>query len=142
MAISVGRPPKFDTPEQMQKAIDIYFNDCQQRGAPLTMSGLALAIGFEDRKSLVDYNQKSEFSPTIKRAKKIVEQSIEELMLNGKGQVAGVIFNAKNNFGWVDKQDIDQNTNLNANLNVQVIGFGNSSSAEVIDYNNPAQLHA
>jgi hypothetical protein len=32
-------------------------------------------------------------------------------MLGSSGVVAGVIFNAKNNFGWVDKTESDVNLN-------------------------------
>lgn len=103
----MGATPLFRTPEEMQVAIDAYFADCKERGAPLTMSGLALSIGFESRRSLVDYKNKDAFSPTVKRARYIIEQFVEEKMLSSTGVVAGIIFNAKNNFGWQDKQEVD-----------------------------------
>lgn len=106
---NAGRPAKFKNAAEMQAAIDYYFEDCKERKAPLTMSGLALALGFESRQSLVDYKSRGdEFSDTIKEARKKVEMSVEERMLSSTGVVAGVIFNAKNNFGWRDKQEIDQ----------------------------------
>lgn len=114
---------KFETPELMQEAIDAYFKKCDENtkeivkagrkitiAAPLpyTMTGLAIALGFESRTSLVDYKKRGKYSNTIKKARLIVEESVEQRMLTSQGIVAGVIFNAKNNFGWVDKTEIDQ----------------------------------
>jgi hypothetical protein len=74
---------------------------------PYTMTGLALAIGFESRQSLADYKKRGKFSYTIKKAKMLVEEQVEQKMLASNGVVAGVIFNAKVNFGWVETQHID-----------------------------------
>ena len=103
----MGRPPIFETPEQMAEAIDAYFAACDETKEPYTMTGLAIAIGFESRRSLVDYDKKDDFSPTIKKARFYVEEFVEKRMLSSAGVVAGVIFNAKNNFGWRDKQEIE-----------------------------------
>lgn len=130
-----GRPPKFETPEEMQIAVDAYFDECdthpivaqyytrdkdgkqkleteKRMSAPIpyTMTGLAIALGFESRRSLVDYRKKDRFSPTIKAAKMRIEQNLEERMIGSNGVVAGIIFNAKNNFDFHDKQEIDHTT--------------------------------
>ena len=106
-----GRPPKYKTPDEMQVIIDQYFVDNQYRTdngvvKRYTMSGLALALGMS-RRALVDYAHKDEFLPTIKDARLVVEESLEQ-SLYGTG-VAGVIFNLKNNFGWKDQQEINAN---------------------------------
>ena len=106
-----GRPPKYKTPEEMQVIIDQYFVDNQYRTdngviKRYTMSGLALTLGMS-RRALVDYAHKDEFLPTIKDARLVVEESLEQ-SLYGTG-VAGVIFNLKNNFGWKDQQEINAN---------------------------------
>lgn len=49
------------------------------------------------------------FSDTIKNAKQRIEKFNSE-QLYRKEQVTGIIFNLKNNFNWVDKQEIDQKT--------------------------------
>ena len=46
-----GRPRKYSTPEEMQIVIDQYFDDHQKP----TICGLALALGFAQRKSLLNY---------------------------------------------------------------------------------------
>ena len=106
-----GRPPKYKTPDEMQVIIDQYFVDNQYRTdngviKRYTMSGLALTLGMS-RRALVDYAHKDEFLPTIKDARLVVEESLEQ-SLYGTG-VAGVIFNLKNNFGWKDQQEINAN---------------------------------
>lgn len=106
-----GRPAKYNTPEEMQDAIDWYFFECYYDSCgfprnypkPVTITGLALYLGFESRQSLTDYSRKDEFSCTIKRAKMRVEQYLEERLFGNN--VTGIIFNLKNNFGWKDKQD-------------------------------------
>lgn len=108
--IKLGRPPKFKTVEEMEKAIEKYFTSCQgENGSwktPLTITGLARAIGLT-RRGLLAYEVKPEFVDTVKEAKKVVEQFVEESMFNGKN-VAGVIFNAKNNFSnWKDKTEVE-----------------------------------
>lgn len=97
------------------------------------MTGLAIALGFESRRSLVDYNKKDKFSPTIKKAKMRVEQSVEKRMLTSQGIVAGVIFNAKNNFGWVDKTEIDQTVREVKPLLGGKVGLPSEADVEVDD---------
>lgn len=99
-----GRPLKFKTPEELENAVNQYFAECEVKEKPKTMSGLALALGI-DRKTLVNYSNKDEYFHTIKRARQIVEQQNEEMLVSGKGSATGIIFNMKNNFGWVDKTE-------------------------------------
>ena len=99
-----GRPPMFRTPEEMQVAIDKYFEGCDQKQWPYTVTGLALAMGFDNRQSLLDYSKKDEFTCTIKRAKARVQDYAERQLFIGKNQV-GTIFALKNNFGWQDKYE-------------------------------------
>lgn len=109
---SVGRPRLFDTPEQMQKAIDDYFkNGVNTRPVAIgkeiikmpvpTITGLVLHIGFCDRASFYDYEKYPEFSYTIKRARAFIEQHYEELLQ--AGNTTGAIFALKN-FGWKDER--------------------------------------
>jgi hypothetical protein len=103
--MKVGRPAAYDTPEQMQQAIDSYFDTCVQEDRPPTVTGLALALGFESRNALLYYeSDKPEFLSTVKKAKGRIEQHIEEQLYRGSS-VTGLIFNLKNNFGWKDAHD-------------------------------------
>lgn len=89
-----GRPPKFKSAEELQEKIEQYFRDCDGKpyimddGSPLmdkygevilvgrhppTVTGLALALGFKSRQSLLDYGGKDRFSDTVTHAKLRIE---------------------------------------------------------------------
>ena len=106
----IGRPLKYKTNEELQKAIDNYFKMCDKKEKPYTITGLGLAIGL-DRRQLLEYGEKDVFNNTIKLAKERVHAYAEEHLYKS-GIAAGVIFNLKNNFGWKDKTEVEA-TNLN-----------------------------
>jgi len=98
---ALGRPLMYPTVEDMNRVIDEYFNEAKE--GEYTICGLSLALGM-DRKTLIEYADRGEFSNTVKRAKLLIEQDYEKsLRLNGR---AGEIFGLKN-FGWTDKYDIE-----------------------------------
>ena len=120
-----GRPPKYETPEEMQRIIDLYFisvkhnvagNDKAPEGmsaedviicldiedAVPTISGLAYTLGMSTE-AFRNYEQKDEFLATVKRAKQRVEMSLEQRLAGTV--VTGSIFSLKNNFGWKDKSE-------------------------------------
>lgn len=100
----MGRPPKFETVDQMETVIDAYFAYCEVNKLPLTITGLGLALGMS-RQALLDYQNKDEFLDTVKRAKAIVENFAEIKLLTEGG--SGAIFALKN-FGWKDKTEVYQ----------------------------------
>lgn len=100
----LGRPKLYENVEDMQKDIDKYFKDCDKKGKPYTMSGLANALEMS-RQSLINYSNDDNFFDTIKKARFKVEQQLEENALIGTSNATFTIFNLKNNFGWVDKQE-------------------------------------
>jgi len=113
-ANAVGRPPKYKTPEDMQSAVDEYFENLPPYTVVVmgeskevrmpTITGLALALGFSSRSSLYEYEGKPEFTDTIKKARMRVEHDYEmQLRTSTQGQ-AGTIFALKN-LGWRDKQE-------------------------------------
>lgn len=100
-----GRPPIFDSADKMQDAIDDYFDNYQ----PVTITGLALHLGFESRQSFYDYEEKPEFSYTIKRARARMEAYYENYLTSKNP--TGAIFALKN-FGWKDKTEVEQSGGL------------------------------
>ena len=116
-----GRPAKYQTVEELQAAIDGYFDECDSRriakkgglledSVPYTIEGLCYALDI-DRSTLLRYEKKEdtpEFRNTIKRAKLRIQQDVMERGLTGRSSPAMSIFNLKNNFGYVDKQDEDR----------------------------------
>lgn len=107
-----GRPRKFKTPEQLDKLIDDYFNRCDEKEEPYTITGLALALD-TTRDVLIDYekNYEPEFSYVIKKAKQRVQNYAERWLYSGKNP-AGAIFWLKANAAWVDKQVHELTGNL------------------------------
>lgn len=120
-----GRPPLFESAEEVEKKITEYFEYCDNKTKeihseklgdmivpdpePYTMSGLAYWLGM-DRKSLLNYSKKDKFFPTIKQARSRVEADVERRMNHKDTFTPGLIFNAKNNFGWDDKSSVDHTT--------------------------------
>lgn len=112
-----GRPRKFSDVEKMQQKIDEYFNNCpdfviitgfdknngefvEYKKYTPTMTGLALYLGFVSRQSMLDYEEKPDFSCTIKKARLRIEHEYEKQLYMDK--CTGAIFALKN-FGWKDK---------------------------------------
>ena len=60
-----GRPKIYDNPEELQDAVDLYFEETSP--TEVTITGLALFLGFADRQSLYDYEKNDQFSCIIKR---------------------------------------------------------------------------
>lgn len=129
----VGRPPLFESPEQLQEKIDQYFiegvttktvvigkapnNYTIQVEVP-TITGLAYYIGFESRQSFYDYENKPEFTYTIKKVRLFIEQHYEEMLQTGN--TVGAIFALKN-FGWKDRQEIDQKTEHSGGIEIKIL---------------------
>ena len=101
-----GRPPYYSTVEEMEEAIERYFEEADAKKWPYTIPDLAYALGFTSRQSLLNYQNKSIFVDTIKRAKLRIEGQRARQLVQGHGMVAGHIFDLKNNFGWRDQQEL------------------------------------
>lgn len=104
-----GRPRAFKNVEEVKSKIDAYFNYCEEKEKPYTMSGLAYYLEI-DRKTLLNYSKNEEFSPLIKKARDRVQMQLEEGLYR-LGNNSGIIFNLKNNFDWKDKVEV-KNTKL------------------------------
>ena len=100
--MEAGRPLKFKTVAELEKAIDAFFEERYEKAVPPTVSGLALYLGFEDRRSLYDYKEKPEFSHTIKKAITRIEDYAERTILKNEGSSTGAIFWLKNH-RWTDE---------------------------------------
>src|SRR5690606_11324115 len=87
-----GRPPYYESPEELQQRVDEYFEHIKGKyhyekvevlgkdgepeyitekiwdvnPEPPTVTGLTLFLGFSDRSSLKDYEEKVEFSHILK----------------------------------------------------------------------------
>ncbi len=109
----------YKTVEELEEKVDSFFKsddaflinykdgEEEKTFAP-TISGLALHLGV-DRRTIVNYSNKEEFFPTIKKARARIEAHLEKKLFGNN--VTGLIFNLKNNFDWKDKSEVAQ-TNI------------------------------
>jgi hypothetical protein len=104
-----GRPRIYDNVDELDKAIRLYLSKNKTK---LTVTGLALHLGFESRQSFYDYEKDGEFSYTIKKARLTIEAFYEENLLSRNAP--GAIFALKN-FGWSDKQELEHSGNMAIN---------------------------
>lgn len=101
MAHAGGRPPHWKTPEALQADIDAYFAVTPIEEQMIT--GLCIHLDI-DRVTLLDYNEKDEFSSVVKKAKTRIEHAWERrLMKQGR---SGDIFALKQ-FKWKDQNSIE-----------------------------------
>ena len=127
---NVGRPPKYKNVEEIEDKIEQYFAICEgeplldNEGKPVvnkygypcwikppkppTVTGLALALGFTTRLSLLNYQDKKEFMNTITRAKTKIEEYAESRLFDRDGS-NGAQFSLRNNLkGWNGEQEKSQ----------------------------------
>ena len=109
-----GRPKIYLSVSDLETAIKEYWESIEQSKKPPTITGLALSLGFESRQSFYDYEEKPEFTYTIKRARLQIEIAYEE-RLSGQN-CTGAIFALKN-LGWKDKSEVEQSGSLTVNWN-------------------------
>lgn len=99
------KPLKFKTAQELQDKINAYFEECTLKEIPLSITGLALALD-TNRQTLINYQNKDGYENIVDRAKLMIENAYEiRLINNGR---SGDIFALKN-FGWTDRQEIDNN---------------------------------
>lgn len=114
--ITGGRPLKFTTAEEVRPSIEDYFAYTPQN--EWTITGLALAAGFNTRQGLLEYADRAEFGDVIKDARLLVEHSYE-MSLRARGS-AGDIFGLKN-FNWRDKTETESTVIADVTTNGQPI---------------------
>ncbi len=118
-----GRPAFYTSAERLQRKIDAYFKDCpdyitikeydgkngcfvEYNKTTPTVSGLVKFLGFSDRKSFYEYENKPEFTHTIKNARTRIANEYEKQLYNKS--CTGAIFALKN-LGWKDTAEVTHN---------------------------------
>ncbi|MDM0609238.1 terminase small subunit [Clostridium perfringens] len=114
-----GRPLKFKSPEELQNKIDAYYEWAKENKKHITITGLAWFLD-TNRQTLLRYEEddsellksvsedvRQAFRDTVKRAKARIEMEYEESLYN-KNSAVGAIFTLKNNYNYVDKQEVAQ----------------------------------
>ena len=142
----VGRPPKFTSKEQIEELGEAYLRECMgkpfimENGEvlmdkygevllvgrhPPTVTGLARALGFTSRQSLLEYQAKAEFADTVTRLKLQIEEYAEERLFDKDGQ-RGAEFSLKYNFRWAhEEKDDSGEDNSGGVVMIPEVGAGN-----------------
>lgn len=128
----MARPRRWKKVDDMQKAIDAYFESCKteflrdddgqivrnSKGDAIilsqrrpTVAGLALALGFCSRQSLLNYLQRDDddnkpFVDTITRAKLQIEDATAQAAFE-RDSARGACFLLQNGFGYREEKGVD-----------------------------------
>ena len=119
-----ARVPRFRSAQEIDRLAESYENSC--RGHPLeqdgkavlgrdgqpvmtgirppTITGLALALGFDTRADMLAYSGRPELCRAITRAKSRIERCAEERLFD-KDMFKGAQYVLKYGFGWEDAVD-------------------------------------
>jgi hypothetical protein len=115
--MKVGRPEKYN--------IKFCFNEIKNFLSILNNDEKYLYVTWHDlvkdkpycRQRISEWREKfkdnEEFTDTIKKIDEELENRLYKLGLKGKANATLVIFGLKNNYGWKDKSEVDQNINSN-----------------------------
>ena len=108
-----GRPPCFDSEEALAAEIEDYFASCMvpvfdgngvQMGVRWarkpTVGGLAIHLGVH-RDTVWKYSKSDRFADLIKRARDIIANFTEELLIEGKNPVGAINTLVNLRIGWV-----------------------------------------
>ncbi|WP_039237526.1 terminase small subunit [Clostridium sp. K25] len=126
-----GQPLKWKSPEELENKIQEYYKWAKENKKHITVTGLAWWLGCS-RTTLMHYEkaeesewlnrcndeEKRKYVNSIKNAKRFIEMNYEDSLFN-KSSTAGAIFTLKNNYGWVDKQEITTNNDNNINISLE-----------------------
>jgi hypothetical protein len=155
-----GQPARYKSVDELQQAIDKYFLSCQAYKRddngdivmgvdgepvtyyhrPLTVTGLALALGFTSRLALLNYQDKNEYVNAVTRAKLIIEDYTATQSFDNKA-FQGAKFNLTNNYGWRDTQLVEVSGPGGSPLQVQDVSTLSDGDLErLIEIANKLQI--
>lgn len=109
----VGHPPCFESVEAMAAGIEDYFASClspvyDKNGLQIgvkwmrkpTVGGLAIHLGVS-RDTIWRYSKSDQFSDLIKKAKEVITNFTEEMLIEGKNPVGAINTLVNLRIGWV-----------------------------------------
>lgn len=103
-----GRPFgtfKYDSAADLRAGIDAYFEDCRERNAPYTLSGLAFALNITVQ-TLRNYGKTDIFYNEVARAKARCQQYAHEAVYD-KEKSRGAQFDLSANYEMSERQQLD-----------------------------------
>lgn len=116
-----GRRPLYETPDELQAAVDKYFESCKgvpvydKHGHPVvtrsgrqcytgetppTVSGLALFLGYKDRRTFTRQKYRNQdFCDVVETARSRIEEFYEAALYDAE-TFRGALFMLRMGFGW------------------------------------------
>lgn len=142
---------KYFTVEDIEKAWEGYKQKCENHFVEEVSAGKVLSVNRPriptvgefchkwlnvTEQTLLNYENAKGYEAyfeTIKKIKDEVAQFKKAALINAQGSTTGLIFDLKVNYGWTEKQVIEQNVTYKANLGDTIIltppeAGGNTSS--------------
>ena len=142
-ALATKNMPPIDISDikQVEERIVWYFNHCTSDDVKPTVSGFCNSLGIT-RQTLLNWKtgtyRADSHQAVIIQAYSILEEMWEHYMMNGKINPVSGIFLGKNNFSYLDKQDIVVTPNVqNEAVDVKTI---EAKYAELPDYDTPGSV--
>lgn len=105
---------KFKNSQELEFMISEYFEECNHKRRPYTISGLALWLGLTTQ-TLRNYERNfgdTEYADIIKEAKQQIEEFAECCLYDNK-RSSGAKYVLENNFSWSSKQDVNLSGEVN-----------------------------
>lgn len=114
--IKIGQPRAYNDEDidLFNKTIEDYFNTLDQNEPP-TINGLAYFLGFADKWTLYQHQERPVFSDSVKTARMLIERHHEQRM-SGVA-VTGSIFVLKNLAGW---KETSEQTVVNKDYKIEI----------------------
>jgi hypothetical protein len=99
-----GRPRAYKSHAEFDAKVEEYF----ATAITPSITGISLHLGFCDKQSFSEYEKYGpEFSLTVKKARLRIENDRIERLNDKQRFTPGTIFDLKNNYGWVDRQEVE-----------------------------------
>ena len=112
-----GHPPKYKTPEELEKAIEKYFAKIKEKNDIPLIEELAYDLGFSSRQSLYDMchrkDKTDQFSYIINRAKLKCGQILNKMAMKGEVKERTACLNLSANYGLVEKKEVEAKVTTN-----------------------------
>lgn len=126
--VYLGKPKSYSNVDEFELKCSEYFEYCNKKKFPPGICGLASFLGI-DRSTLNRWekNYPDTYGIVIKRARAEIESYLE-MCLHGKN-VTGTIFNLKNNFGWAEREKVE-NVNVDMSYEEYVKKMESCTSSE------------
>jgi hypothetical protein len=104
----VGRHRIIETPEEFDRLVEEFREQCLKDNEPPTLYGLVYHLGFASRQSMYDYGKRPGFKHSVARARLLIKVGYEKRLWGS--QPAGAIFWLKAQANWKDKQVMEHTT--------------------------------